>query len=307
MPTGDYDSKPSWADQVEEEGEDVEPLSPVVEKVHEQDYVLDTPREVVNGNIKTITEYKLDGDDKKIKIIRTFKIETRKASKVVARRKNWKKFGNSEFDPPGPNVATTTVSDDVLMTFITNKEDLNNQEEEDPMNKLKGQKIVSCRICKGDHWTTRCPYKDTLGPMQKELAEQLGLSTADKEKVPGAEPEPAQAPVSKTGKYVPPSLRDGATRRGESMQPNRRDDNATIRVTNLSEDTRETDLQELFRPFGSISRIYLAKDKTTGQSKGFAFISFHRREDAARAIAGVSGFGYDHLILNVEWAKPSTN
>ncbi|XP_077118179.1 eukaryotic translation initiation factor 3 subunit G isoform X2 [Ranitomeya variabilis] len=307
MPTGDYDSKPSWADQVEEEGEDVEPLSPVVEKVPEQDYVLDTPREVVNGNIKTITEYKLDGDDKKIKIIRTFKIETRKASKVVARRKNWKKFGNSEFDPPGPNVATTTVSDDVLMTFITNKEDLNNQEEEDPMNKLKGQKIVSCRICKGDHWTTRCPYKDTLGPMQKELAEQLGLSTADKEKVPGAEPEPAQAPVSKTGKYVPPSLRDGATRRGESMQPNRRDDNATIRVTNLSEDTRETDLQELFRPFGSISRIYLAKDKTTGQSKGFAFISFHRREDAARAIAGVSGFGYDHLILNVEWAKPSTN
>lgn len=110
------------------------------------------------------------------------------------------------------------------------------------------------------------------------------------------------------------------------------DDNATIRVTNLSEDTRETDLQELFRPFGSISRIYLAKDKNTGQSKvrdsfqghvqhvaaqndsnhtspsffrlqGFAFISFHRREDASRAIAGVSGFGYDHLILNVEWAK----
>lgn len=55
------------------------------------------------------------------------------------------------------------------------------------MNKLKGQKIVSCRICKGDHWTTRCPYKDTLGPMQKELAEQLGLSTGEKDKIPGGE------------------------------------------------------------------------------------------------------------------------
>lgn len=65
--------------------------------------------------------------------------------------------------------------------------DLNAQDQdEDPMNKLKGQKIVSCRICKGDHWTTRCPYKDTLGPMQKELAEQLGLSTTDKDKPAGS-------------------------------------------------------------------------------------------------------------------------
>ncbi|NXO07181.1 EIF3G factor, partial [Oriolus oriolus] len=254
---------------------------------------LPSPKEVVTGNIKTITEYREEEDGRKVKAPFPFFLSPQ----------NWKKFGNSEFDAPGPNVATTTVSDDVFMTFITSKEDLNCQEEEDPMNKLKGQKIVSCRICKGDHWTTRCPYKDTLGPMQKELAEQLGLSTGEKEKIPG-EPEPVAAQVSKTGKYVPPSLRDGASRRGESMQPHRRaDDNATIRVTNLSEDTRETDLQELFRPFGSISRIYLAKDKTTGQSKGFAFISFHRREDAARAIAGVSGFGYDHLILNVEWAK----
>uniref|UniRef100_A0A8C5BZX0 Eukaryotic translation initiation factor 3 subunit G n=1 Tax=Gadus morhua TaxID=8049 RepID=A0A8C5BZX0_GADMO len=295
MPSIEFDdSKPSWADQVEEEG-DEGTLPPI--------------KEIIKGNIKTITEYKIDEDGKKSKIIRTFKIETRKASKAVARRKNWKKFGTSEYDALGPNVATTTVSDDVFMTFLSSKEDLNaTDQDEDPMNKLKGQKIVSCRICKGDHWTTRCPYKDTLGPMQKELADQLGLSTGDSAK-PAAEPEPAQPAQSKTGKYVPPSLRDGSTRRGESMQPNRRgtDDNATIRVTNLSEDTRETDLQELFRPFGSISRIYLAKDKNTGQSKGFAFISFHRREDAARAIAGVSGFGYDHLILNVEWAKPSNN
>lgn len=84
------------------------------------------------------------------------------------------------------------------------------------------------------------------------------------------------------------------------------DESATIRVTNLSEDTRESDLQELFEPFGNIQRIFLAKDKVTGQSKGFAFINFYNKKDAATAIANVSGFGYDHLILNVEWAKPST-
>ncbi|XP_061702491.1 eukaryotic translation initiation factor 3 subunit G-like [Syngnathoides biaculeatus] len=113
--------------------------------------------------------------------------------------------------------------------------------------------------------------------------------------------QPAQ---SKTSKYVPPSLRDGGARRGESMQPNRRaDDNATLHVSNLSEGTSQTDLQELFRPFGSISRIYLTKDKKTGQSKGFAFVRFHRREDAAEAIAGMSGFTCDRRTLKVEWAK----
>ncbi|XP_030826661.1 eukaryotic translation initiation factor 3 subunit G [Camarhynchus parvulus] len=330
MPTGDYDSKPSWADQVEEEGGEDDkvitsellkdlPLPGVLggpssaEAELLKGGPLPSPKEVVNGNIKTITEYREEEDGRKVKIIRTFRIETRKASKAVARRKNWKKFGNSEFDAPGPNVATTTVSDDVFMTFITSKEDLNCQEEEDPMNKLKGQKIVSCRICKGDHWTTRCPYKDTLGPMQKELAEQLGLSTGEKEKLPGGG-TPTGTHLGIPGRFLgtPGGTNPTPVAPGAHLRPPRphlcpADDNATIRVTNLSEDTRETDLQELFRPFGSISRIYLAKDKTTGQSKGFAFISFHRREDAARAIAGVSGFGYDHLILNVEWAKPSTN
>ncbi|KAK3750228.1 hypothetical protein QZH41_015578 [Actinostola sp. cb2023] len=87
------------------------------------------------------------------------------------------------------------------------------------------------------------------------------------------------------------------------MQRSQRDETATIRVTNLSVETYESDLQNLFRPFGPVSRIFLAKDKITNESKGFAFINFVHREDAARAIKTLQGFGYDHLILNVEWAK----
>lgn len=45
------------------------------------------------------------------------------------------------------------------------------------------------------------------------------------------------------------------------------DEVATIRVTNLSEDTKEADLSDLFKSFGPISRIFLAKDKNTNQSK----------------------------------------
>ncbi|XP_077986541.1 eukaryotic translation initiation factor 3 subunit G-like [Glandiceps talaboti] len=278
MPVTDSDVKPSWADLVEEAGDDsLPPIS-----------------ETIIDNVKTVIEYKLNDDGKKIKCIRTYKIEKRKTSKSIAQRKKWPKFGAAENDKPGPNPSTTAVCDDVFMQFTTSKEDALNQQDDDPLKKLSAQRIVQCRVCKGDHWTTKCPYKDTLEPLQME----------DDKNKPKVDPAAPKAAENKSGKYVPPSMRDGANRRGESMA-SRRDEGATIRVTNLSEDTRESDLQELFRPFGTISRIYLAKDKITGQSKGFAFINFHRREDAARAIEGVSGFGYDHLILNVEWAKPS--
>jgi translation initiation factor 3 subunit G len=86
----------------------------------------------------------------------------------------------------------------------------------------------------------------------------------------------------------------------------RRDEFPTIRVTNISENTTEEDLKELFRPFGQTQRCYLATDRETGASHGFAFISFYRREEAQVAIDKIHSHGYDHLILNVEWAKPST-
>ena len=63
-------------------------------------------------------------------------------------------------------------------------------------------------------------------------------------------------------------------------------------------------VQELFSPFGSISRIYIAYDRETGESRGFAFVNFVHRDDAARAVAKLDGHGYDNLILRVEFAAP---
>jgi translation initiation factor 3 subunit G len=78
------------------------------------------------------------------------------------------------------------------------------------------------------------------------------------------------------------------------------DDAATIRVTNLSEETRDGDLKDLFGRFGTITRIFLAKDKNTQQSKGFAFIRYskstvhHSSGDAALASSACAG-GVSHL------------
>lgn len=44
--------------------------------------------------------------------------------------------------------------------------------------------------------------------------------------------------------------------------------------------------------------------QNTGLCKGFAYVHFKNRNDAATAIKLLNGHGYDHLILNVEWSKP---
>ena len=51
--------------------------------------------------------------------------------------------------------------------------------------------------------------------------------------------------------------------------------------------------------------VYLAKDPETMQSRGFAFVSFYQKGDAEAAMKALQGYGYDHLILKLEWAKPS--
>ena len=80
----------------------------------------------------------------------------------------------------------------------------------------------------------------------------------------------------KAGAYVAPGMRGGAGEKmGDSMRRPR--DENSVRVTNLSEDTREHDLNELFRQFGQISRTFIAYDRETGESRGFAFINFINR------------------------------
>jgi translation initiation factor 3 subunit G len=74
----------------------------------------------------------------------------------------------------------------------------------------------------------------------------------------------------------------------------------------VSEMAEEQDLRDMFERFGRVTRVFLAKDRDTGRAKGFAFISFVDRADAARACEKMDGFGYRHLILRVEFAKRTT-
>ncbi|EAZ51244.1 eukaryotic translation initiation factor [Cryptosporidium parvum Iowa II] len=107
-------------------------------------------------------------------------------------------------------------------------------------------------------------------------------------------------------RYQPPFLRttsSSAFERGSNLQSSHRDD-CTVRVANLSEDATEEDLQELFKTAGRVVKVFLAKNKNNSKNtKGFAFITYSKREEAQNAIRKLNRHGYDNLLLNVEWAK----
>ena len=116
--------------------------------------------------------------------------------------------------------------------------------------------------------------------MERELLRAKGL-LGEAEKPPEEDKPAGSLPAQpKAGSYVPPSVRNRSAAGGsapeDTGQRQRRDENS-LRVTNLSEDVTEADLQELFRPFGPISRVFLALDRTTGESRGFAFVNYHYR------------------------------
>ena len=71
--------------------------------------------------------------------------------------KEWKKFGAAENDPQGVNSATTVISDECFMQFLSNKE-----EAEKVETSALSISTVKCRYCKGDHWSAKCPHKDLL-------------------------------------------------------------------------------------------------------------------------------------------------
>ncbi|KAK3037440.1 hypothetical protein RJ639_031934 [Escallonia herrerae] len=87
----------------------------------------------------------------------------------------------------------------------------------------------------------------------------------------------------------------------------RRNDDNAVRVENLSEDTCDADLKDLFRTFGPVLRAHVVKDYKTGLSRGYGFVNFVSREDARRAIKNLNGYGYDNLILGVQWSAPRAN
>lgn len=80
--------------------------------------------------------------------------------------------------------------------------------------------------------------------------------------------------------------------------------NEKLYVGNLSYSTTESDLRELFAQAGTVNSCELIKDRDSGQSKGFAFVTMASQAEAEKATAMFNGKSLADRALTVNTAKP---
>ena len=78
-------------------------------------------------------------------------------------------------------------------------------------------------------------------------------------------------------------------------------------VGNLSYNVGDSELQELFSTFGTVSSAKVITDRDTGRSKGFGFVEMGSSEEANAAISALNGKEIDGRALTVNEAKPKTD
>jgi len=74
-------------------------------------------------------------------------------------------------------------------------------------------------------------------------------------------------------------------------------------VGNLSFDTTENDLQDLFAPFGDVTDTAIIQDKMTARSRGFGFVTMGTADSAQAAIAALHGKNVAGRDLTVNEAR----
>ena len=77
-----------------------------------------------------------------------------------------------------------------------------------------------------------------------------------------------------------------------------------IYVGNLSYQTSEDELRELFSEFGEVASSTIIMDRETGRSKGFGFVTMNNDSEAQEAIGALNQKDVSGRNLRVNEARP---
>ena len=77
-----------------------------------------------------------------------------------------------------------------------------------------------------------------------------------------------------------------------------------IFVGNLSFNTNEDELRQIFESYGQVDRVSILTDRDTGRSRGFGFVEMASDEDGEKAITALNGSQIGGRTINVNEARP---
>ena len=77
-----------------------------------------------------------------------------------------------------------------------------------------------------------------------------------------------------------------------------------IYVSNLSFNTSDAELSELFSAFGEVSSAKVITDRETGRSRGFGFVEMNNDAEAQKAVAELNGGVVEGRTISVTEARP---
>jgi RNA recognition motif-containing protein len=83
--------------------------------------------------------------------------------------------------------------------------------------------------------------------------------------------------------------------------------NTKVFVGNLPSSTTQEELSSLFAQAGEVTLTEIIKDRNTGASKGFAFVTMSTQSEAEKAIEMFNAYSLNEQELKVDWAKPKRN
>lgn len=89
------------------------------------------------------------------------------------------------------------------------------------------------------------------------------------------------------------------------VAPSKREEQITIKIINLPEEINRQKLESLIMDVFNLVPLstYVVIDRDSGESRGYAYVSFSSLEKAKHAITAIDGHIIEHSILGAELAK----
>ncbi|XP_053326165.1 ELAV-like protein 4 isoform X4 [Spea bombifrons] len=134
----------------------------------------------------------------------------------------------------------------------------------------------------------------------KSYAEHLSNNTSFKYDV-------GSKSITKEAKRFSPITIDGMTSLVGMNIPGHTGTGWCIFVYNLSPDSDESVLWQLFGPFGAVNNVKVIRDFNTNKCKGFGFVTMTNYDEAAMAIASLNGYRLGDRVLQVSFKTNKTH